>query len=176
VSALGNFDLHQLFEQLARDQRCLVAFASMSFSCAATARRPIRSNCSRRLSLGFIIVASVGKLIVGLQVVWADIKVLSLGMATQIKRHRHSVIRLTQQEGHRSGARRVALKRFVDGAAHRPRAIAIEQHEQCALCCAADSPSAKARSNRTALSGTASSRRPLRVDSRALRLVRSKAC
>ena len=61
---------------------------------------------------------------------WADIKVLSLGMATQIKRHRHSVIRLTQQEGHRSGARRVALKRFVDGAAHRPRAIAIEQHEQ----------------------------------------------
>src|SRR5580704_4325212 len=116
----------------------------MSFRCAATARSPIRSNCWRRLSFGFI-VASVGKLIVGLQVMWADFKAQGLGMAAQIQRKRHGVIGLAQQEGHRRGAWRVSFKRLADGASHRSRAVAIKQVEQvtepkCAQSTCACSP------------------------------------
>ena len=85
---------------------------------------------------------------------------------------------LTLVGTHRGGTRRVVFKSLVSNAAYGAGAIAIKPLEQMRdlAAGAADSPSAKARSNRAALSGTASSTRLLRVDSRALRYVPSNDC
>src|ERR1700675_2557525 len=103
----------------------------MSSSCGATAVRPIRSNCSRRLGFGFgVVVVSLGEFIVGLQIVRADFNILSLRMASEVEEQRCAAIRLAQQELDRGGAWCVAFKSLANSAAHGAGAVAIEQLKQ----------------------------------------------
>src|SRR5208337_4146063 len=103
----------------------------MSSSCAATAVRPIRSNCSRKLGFGFgVFVVSLSEFIVGLQIVGADFDTLSLRMASEVDRQRCCAMGLAQQELDRGGSRRVAIKSLANSAAHRAGAVAIEQLKQ----------------------------------------------
>src|ERR1700675_1919099 len=97
----------------------------MSSSCGATAVRPIRSNCSRRVGFGFgVVVVSLGEFIVGLQIVRADFNILSLRMASEVERQRCAAMRLAQQELDRGGAGCVALKSLANSAAQRGGAAA----------------------------------------------------
>jgi hypothetical protein len=118
----------------------------------------------------------LGEFIVGLQIVQADFNILSLRMASEVERQRCAAMRLAQQELERCGARRVAFNSLANSAAHGAGAVAIEQLKQMRDLMRGRFAAAKARSSNSALSGTTNSRRLLRVDSRALRLVRYRAC
>src|SRR5215831_4634779 len=88
------------------DQRCLVARARKSSTPPARACKPICSSCAGKLLLR-VVVARVGELIVGLQVVGTDIQRLRLGMAAEIQRRQgRGAMIPTQQERDRGGARR----------------------------------------------------------------------
>ena len=104
---------------------------------------------------------------------WADFEILSLRMASQVERQRCGAIGLAQQEVDRGGTRRVAIKSLANSAAHGAGAVAIEQLKQMRDLMRGRFAFGEGRSSNSALSGTATSRRPERVDSLALRFLRT---
>src|SRR5689334_23636802 len=112
------------------DRRCLVARARKSSTPAAKACKPICSSCDGRLLFG-VVVARMGELIVGLQIVGTDIQRLRLRMAAEIHcRQGRSALIPAQQKSDRGGTWRIPFQRFPDGAAQSGYAVQIQQAEQ----------------------------------------------